>query len=127
MMEYHVYMLRCSDGKFYVGVTADIAHRIDEHQNGKHKTAFTYTRRPVTLVYSALFQDIWEAIHWEKTLKPWSKKKKEALIQNNEALLKLHAKKSFPRRYKRTCASLRSLYERSTRHDIYCILCTFHH
>jgi putative endonuclease len=81
-------MLKCNDDSLYVGVTNDITHRFDEHQNGTNSKAYTCKRRPVTLVYSSQFNDIHEAIHWEKVIKRWSRKKKEALIRNDEKSLK---------------------------------------
>jgi len=41
---------------------------------------YTYKRRPVTLVFSELFIDINEAIVFEKQVKGWTRKKKEAII-----------------------------------------------
>ncbi len=32
------------------------------------------------LLYAARFENIWDAIHWEKIVKRWSRAKKEALI-----------------------------------------------
>ena len=32
------------------------------------------------LVYTASFVDVYEAIHWEKIVKPWRREKKQALI-----------------------------------------------
>ncbi len=98
MRHYWVYMLRCCDGKYYVGVTNDITYRIDQHQNGTNKKAFTHKRRPVTLVYSAQFRDINEAIAWEKQLKGWGRKKKEALMHQEQFNLEWYAKRSGVRR-----------------------------
>jgi putative endonuclease len=83
MLSYWTYILRCSDGSYYTGVTDDITYRVDQHNTGKNKAAYTFKRRPVTLVYSAEFSDVYEAIHWEKVLKRWSRAKKEALIQQS--------------------------------------------
>ncbi len=78
--EYYVYILRCHDSSYYSGITSDIEQRIAEHKSGKDPKAYTYKRRPVELVYLTSFQDVHEAIAWEKTIKGWSRKKKEALI-----------------------------------------------
>ena len=80
---YYVYILQCSDGSYYVGVTNDIEHRVWQHNEGLDPSAYTFTRRPVELKYYQHFQQIEEAIKWEKQLKGWSRKKKEALIMNN--------------------------------------------
>ena len=50
-MEYVVYLLRCSDGTFYAGVTTDIARRVHEHNESRKGAAYTRGRRPVTLAY----------------------------------------------------------------------------
>jgi putative endonuclease len=78
-MAFWAYMLRCSDGKFYVGHTEDIEIRFAQHQSG-YFTGYTYKRRPVALVWSEYFQTRDDAKTVEKQLKGWSRAKKEALI-----------------------------------------------
>ena len=53
----YVYILECSDRSFYTGVTNDIDRRVEEHQSGENKEAYSYSRRPVKLVYSEFFID----------------------------------------------------------------------
>ena len=77
---YFVYIVECSDGMYYTGVTNDVEVRLDEHNDGIDSKAFTYRRRPVKLRYCQRFSDIHQAIDWEKQLKGWSRKKKEALF-----------------------------------------------
>jgi len=77
---YFVYIVECSDGLYYTGVTNDVENRIIEHNDGIHKRSFTYKRRPVVLKYYQQFTDINDAISWEKQLKGWNRKKKEALF-----------------------------------------------
>ena len=55
-----VYILECSDGSYYTGVTSDIDSRIAEHQ---------------------------QAIDMEKRIKGWRREKKEALMAGNFTLL----------------------------------------
>ena len=81
-----VYILECSDGSYYTGVTSDIDVRIVEHQNGIHK-GYTYSRRPVRLLWSDCFPDMEQAIGMEKRIKGWTRKKKEALMAGNFTLL----------------------------------------
>jgi putative endonuclease len=78
-----VYMVKCVDQSFYVGVTNDLNRRINEHNDGLNSNSFTFTRRPVELVYFQEFLDNLQAFAWETQLKKWSRKKKEALIQEN--------------------------------------------
>ncbi len=92
--EYFVYILRCCDDRYYVGMTNDLVRRMDEHNRGMNETAFTHDRRPVKLVYSIKFSYVWHAIRWEKQLKGWSRDKKEALIRGDEKSLKWFAKRA---------------------------------
>jgi predicted GIY-YIG superfamily endonuclease len=83
-------MVRCSDESFYVGVTSRLDVRIAEHHLGAHPASYTYTRRPVVLVYQQEFAYIDEAIAAEKRIKGWSRAKKLALIRGDwEAIQKL--------------------------------------
>ena len=74
-----VYILRCVDGSYYTGCTTNLEKRIGEHQHGVYE-GYTHSRRPVELVYSTEFSDIKDAIAFERQIKKWSRKKKEALI-----------------------------------------------
>ena len=76
---FHCYLLRCSDGSYYVGHTDDLSRRIAEHQTGFF-TGYTYKRRPVELVWSTSFQTRDDAKAAERQIKGWSRAKKEALI-----------------------------------------------
>jgi putative endonuclease len=81
--DYCVYMLRCRDGTYYVGVTSKVDIRVAEHSLGIDRRCYTHGRRPVTLVYSEVFHTPLEAIFVEKRLKGWSRAKKEALIRGD--------------------------------------------
>jgi putative endonuclease len=85
---YYVYMLRCIDGTFYTGVTNDIARRFYQHCSGYNETCYTYSRRPLQLVYVGEFEDIRDAIAFEKKLKSWTHKKKRAFADQDWPLLK---------------------------------------
>lgn len=87
MKLYYVYLLLCADGSTYTGITDAIDRRIAEHQNGINKTAYTYRRRPVQLIFQQEFDDVLQAIFFEKKLKKWSAKKKMALVEDNLDLL----------------------------------------
>lgn len=88
MKVYYVYILLCSDNSYYTGITNNIDKRIIEHNNSLDKTSYTYSRRPVQLVYKETFQNPNDAIMWEKRIKDWSRKKKEALINGDFVELK---------------------------------------
>ena len=93
-MAFHTYMLRCSDGRYYVGHTDDLERRVAQHQHGE-VPGFTKTRRPVALVWSENFPSRAEALEVERQLKGWRREKKEALIDGDWADISALAKKSF--------------------------------
>ncbi len=82
MKKYFVYILKCSDISYYTGVTNDLDRRFAEHQEGIGKESYTHGRRPVSLVFYTDFNDINQAIIFEKQVKGWNRKKKEALIND---------------------------------------------
>ena len=82
-MRYYTYILKCSNEKYYTGVTNNLEKRIWEHQPGSNPKCYTYSRRPVELVYSESFPEIIYAIMREKQIKGWNRKKKEALISGD--------------------------------------------
>ena len=96
--EYYTYILLCSDGSYYTGITRDVTGRVSQHQLGMHPFSYTYTRRPVKLVYNACFNDVYEAIAWEKKIQRWSRKKKEALIRGDWAELPKLARSMYAKR-----------------------------
>ena len=80
-------MLRCSDGSYYVGLTRDgLDKRLAEHRSGQF-AGYTYSRRPVELVWSADFQWVKDAIACERRIKGWRREKKEALARGDYHLL----------------------------------------
>jgi len=89
MHHYYVYILRCADGSYYTGVTNNIERRFKEHETGRNETCYTFKRRPLSLVYTRHFQYILDAIAFEKQVKGWSRKKKEALINGDFEKLSL--------------------------------------
>jgi putative endonuclease len=75
-----LYILRCSDGSYYAGLTRDsLELRVAQHNAGTFG-GYTIKRRPVALVYSQHFANITDAIEVERQIKGWTRAKKEALI-----------------------------------------------
>lgn len=91
-----VYILECSDKSYYTGVTNDIERRLTEHNEGTDKESYTFKRRPVKLVFHTVFNDPLQAIQFEKQLKGWSRKKKEAIINGNSDSLPELSKSKTP-------------------------------
>ncbi len=95
----YVYILSCSDGTYYTGLTTNLDKRIEEHQEGKYFGSYTFDRRPVELVFYQQFVDIQIAIDFEKKIKKWSHAKKKALIENRFQDLPKLSKKKFGKKY----------------------------
>ncbi|MBI4099996.1 GIY-YIG nuclease family protein [Candidatus Microgenomates bacterium] len=51
-----VYILRLSNGKYYVGSTSNLLQRLETHKNGKSK--YTSKHLPLELVFSQKCPDI---------------------------------------------------------------------
>ena len=81
-----VYILKCSDGAFYVGSTKYLEDRVDQHNSG-FGASFTKKRRPVTLVFAQEYDNVGEAWQMERRLHGWSRAKKQALIDGRFELL----------------------------------------
>jgi putative endonuclease len=94
MKSYWVYILKCSDDSYYTGSTSNIEKRLSEHKQGLIK-GYTYSRRPVELVFSEYFNNVNDAISAERQIKGWSRSKKEALINGDFELLKELSKKKW--------------------------------
>lgn len=82
-MPYAVYILKCSDGSYYTGMTKELDARIAEHQAGTRTDSYTFNHRPVELVWSEIVETYPEAFQWEHQIKGWSRGKKEALIRGD--------------------------------------------
>ena len=92
---YHVYILKCNDESYYTGVTNNIERRLREHETQLNPDCYTASRLPIKLVFVQEFRYVDKAIAFEKQVKGWSRKKKEAIIHGEwNELVKL-AKKKF--------------------------------
>ena len=89
---FYVYILRCADDSYYVGLTRqDLEGQFQEHISG-HYSGYTSTRRPLKLVWSEQFGRLTDAIACERRLKGWRRAKKEALIRGELSALPRLAK-----------------------------------
>jgi putative endonuclease len=75
----------------YTGITNDISRRFNEHQEGLNISCFTYKRRPLTLIFHQEFNEVNQAIYFEKRIKKWSSEKKLALASNDFEMLQILA------------------------------------
>lgn len=89
MKTYHVYILKCKDELLYTGMTNNLDRRLEEHQRGLNRECFTYKRRPLELIFYQDFNDVEQAIYFEKKVKKWSREKKLALAEGDFDMLQI--------------------------------------
>lgn len=82
-MDWHVYILRCSDDSLYTGITTDIERRIKEHNGEPANLGAKYTRsrQPVELVYQEKTDSRGVASKREIEIKSLTRKQKLALFE----------------------------------------------
>jgi len=80
-MAYYVYILECADGTYYTGMTSNLKRRLNQHANGADKRAYTFSRRPVRLVWCEELASREDAKQREKQIKRGNRKQKNALVQ----------------------------------------------
>ena len=85
-----IYILRCDDGSFYVGITRrSVEERVGEHNAGAVE-GYTCRRRPVELIFSEHYERIADAVAAERRIKGWSRDKKISYMRGDfEALREL--------------------------------------
>ena len=76
---YYVYILECSDGSFYIGITNDMERRLRAHNEGI-ASKYTRSRRPVKVRYQELCGTRSQALIRECGLRLLSRKEKQALV-----------------------------------------------
>jgi putative endonuclease len=79
MEKWFAYILECSDGSYYVGITNSPAERLKEHNSGKG-SSWTEKRRPVVFRYIEACGSKSAARKREIELKGWRREKKERLF-----------------------------------------------
>lgn len=78
-----VYLLRCSDGTFYAGITTDVERRLAEHNTDDVLGArYTRGRRPVDLVHVEPAASRSDATRRERVLKGMRRGAKLMLIKD---------------------------------------------
>jgi tRNA/rRNA methyltransferase len=94
-VSFWAYILKCADGSYYTGHTDDLEQRFEQHQSGYFPTCYTFSKRPLQLVWADNFQTREEALIVERQIKGWSRKKKKSLIKGDFAAIQRLAKKDF--------------------------------
>ena len=95
-MNFWVYILRCSDDSYYTGHTDNLEYRLAQHEQGTIPGCHTHSRRPVSLVFSEVFDSRDTAFQAERRIKGWRREKKEALIRGRIDLLPSLSKTARP-------------------------------
>ena len=78
---YYLYILKCSDGTLYTGITVDLKRRMGEHNSSKLGAKYTKARRPVELIYSKKFKNRSLASKEESRIKKLTREEKLTLIK----------------------------------------------
>jgi putative endonuclease len=79
MKKWFVYIVECSDGTYYTGISTDVNKRISTHNIGRG-AKYTRSRLPVICVYSKEYSDRSEANKEEYRIKQLTRKEKIKLI-----------------------------------------------
>lgn len=79
-MSYFVYILECSDGSLYTGITKDVKKRLDEHNSKDSGAKYTKARRPVKLLYQEPSENRSSASKREYEIKKFKRSQKLELI-----------------------------------------------
>ena len=90
-MNAYIYILRLRSGKLYIGATANLKQRYQDHLNGC-ACQTTKSDPPISLDYSESYKTFSEARRREEQLKRWTRAKKEALVAGDMEKLHLLSK-----------------------------------
>lgn len=80
MSVWWLYVVRCSDGSLYTGVSTDVGRRLTEHNHSRRGAKYTASRRPVTLVIQWQMLDRSLALRAEYAFKALPKSAKETCV-----------------------------------------------
>lgn len=78
--KYFIYVMECSDGSLYTGITNDTEKRLKVHNSGKG-AKYTRGRLPVKIVYREEVQTKGEALSRERQIKKLKREDKLELIR----------------------------------------------
>ena len=81
MTEYSCYLLKCSDGSYYCGISNDVPARVLTHNKGKG-SKYVRTRLPAVLVYMEKCGSKSEALRRELEIKRMSRQQKIQLMDS---------------------------------------------
>ena len=76
----YVYILKCADKTFYIGIAADVMKRLAIH-NARKGAKYTRARLPVKVIYREGPMTLTKALRREYQLKQLTRLQKQALIK----------------------------------------------
>ena len=74
-----LYIVKCSDGSMYTGITNDLSRRLAQHNHGQ-ASRYTRGRLPVKLVHQERCRDRSQALKKEHAVKSLGRKEKKEYI-----------------------------------------------
>jgi len=77
---YYVYILLCSDGSLYTGISDNPDTRFSDHKNGKGGK-YTRSHKPIKLLYTERLESKSAALKREAQIKGWSRQKKIDILR----------------------------------------------
>ena len=81
---WYLYVLQCSDGTYYTGVTTDMKRRLYEHNNSNRGSKYTRARRPVKLIYFSEHESRSFAQKAEHRFKKLTRTQKQGVIDEGQ-------------------------------------------
>lgn len=81
MSDWTLYIIRCSDGSLYTGITTDLERRLEEHRNGRGAKYFR-GREALEVAYIEACSDRSQASRREAAIKSLSRAEKMRLVQS---------------------------------------------
>jgi putative endonuclease len=79
---YFLYIIECSDGSLYTGITTNVERRFEEHKS-KIGGRYTRSKEVVRVVYTEEHPDRSSALKREAEIKGWNRQKKLFLINKH--------------------------------------------
>ena len=90
-MSYYLYILQCTNGSLYTGITNNLERRFNEHLSGRG-CKYTSAFKAEKLRYFEIFKTRSEAAKREAQIKGWTRTKKLALIKAHKGILRAAAR-----------------------------------
>jgi putative endonuclease len=85
--DWYLYLIRCSDGSIYTGISIDVNRRFAQHQRQRQfGSKYLQGRGPLALVFQAKVGTYSLALKIERQVKKLPKFKKEKIMQESNCL-----------------------------------------